>query len=395
VPAHSSSSIPNGLTQLVQADQVQPAEARHLLAYLAAIDDPRSRAGRRHPLVAVLLIAAAAVLAGARSIAAIAEWAADTPQSIRAALGTRRDPFAGRWVVPTETTIRRTLARLDAEALAAAIGAWLADRDRPGRRRAVAVDGKTLRGARDTQGRQVHLLAAMDHATRAVLAQRQVGGAPGEVPGFQPLLADLDLAGVVVTADALQTHREAAEFLVTVKQAHYLFTVKANQPALLDRCAHLPWHRVPVLDRTRDRAHGRVELRTLKAVSVAGFAFPHAAQVIQVTRKVRDLDTRRWRTVTVYAITSLTFAQASPARLADYIRGHWAIENGLHHVRDVTFAEDASQLRTGTGPQVMACLRNLIIGLLSRAGPVNLAAALRHHARDPARPLATLGIPLG
>ena len=142
MPAHSSSSIPNGLTQLVQADQVQPAEARHLLAYLAAIDDPRSRAGRRHPLVAVLLIAAAAVLAGARSIAAIAEWAADTPQSIRAALGTRRDPFAGRWVVPTETTIRRTLARLDAEALAAAIGAWLADRDRPSRRRAVAVDGK-------------------------------------------------------------------------------------------------------------------------------------------------------------------------------------------------------------------------------------------------------------
>ena len=297
MPAHSSSSIPNGLTQLVQADQVQPAEARHLLAYLAAIDDPRSRAGRRHPLVAVLLIAAAAVLAGARSIAAIAEWAADTPQSIRAALGTRRDPFAGRWVVPTETTIRRTLARLDAEALAAAIGAWLADRDRPSRRRAVAVDGKTLRGAQDTQGRQVHLLAVMDHATRAVLAQRQVGGAPGEVPGFQPLLADLDLAGVVVTADALQTHREAAEFLVTSKQAQYLFTVKANQPALLDRCAHLPWHRVPVLDRTRDRAHGRVELRTLKAVSVAGFAFPHAAQVIQVTRKVRDLDRRRWRTV--------------------------------------------------------------------------------------------------
>jgi predicted transposase YbfD/YdcC len=152
---------------------------------------------------------------------------------------------------------------------------------------------------------------------------------------------------------------------------------------------------VPVLDRTRDRAHGRVELRTLKAVSIAGFAFPHAAQVIQVTRKVRDLGTRRWRTVTMYAITSLTFAQASPARLADYIRGHWTIENGLHHVRDVTFAEDASQLRTGAGPQVMACLRNLVIGVLSRTGPVNLAAALRHHARDPVRPLATLGIPLG
>ena len=77
------------------------------------------------------------------------------------------------------------------------------------------------------------------------------------------------------------------------------------------------------------------------------------------------------------------FAQASPARLADLIRGHWTIENGLHYVRDVTFAEDASQVRAGTAPQVMACLRNLAIGALSRARPVNLATALRHHARDP------------
>jgi hypothetical protein len=170
---------------------------------------------------------------------------------------------------------------------------------------------------------------------------------------------------------------------VTGKQAHYLLVVKANQPTLLEGCTRLAWHRVPVLDRTRDRGHGRVELRTLKAVTVNRFGFPHAAQVIQVTRRIRQLRTRRWRTVTIYAITSLTFEQASPARLADYLRGHWAIENGLHYVRDTTFAEDASHVRTGAGPQVMACLRNLAIGVLSRAGPVNLAAALRHHARDP------------
>jgi Transposase DDE domain len=154
------------------------------------------------------------------------------------------------WAVPSETTIRRTLTRLDAEALAA-IGAWLADRDRPDRRRrAVTVDGKTLRGARNADGRQVHLLAAMDHATRTVLAQRHVDGAPGEVPGLRPLLADLDLAGVVVTADALHTHPDAAEYLVTGKRAHYLFTVKANQPTLLDRCARLACQQVPVLNRT-------------------------------------------------------------------------------------------------------------------------------------------------
>jgi hypothetical protein len=90
--------------------------------------------------------------------------------------------------------------------------------------------------------------------------------------------------------------------------------------------------------------------------------------------------------VVVYAVTSLAHAQASSARLADLLGGHWAIENGLHYVRDVTFAEDASQVRSGTGPQVMACLRNLVIGTLSRAGPVNLAAALGHHARDPPGP---------
>jgi predicted transposase YbfD/YdcC len=393
VPADSSSSIPSGLTPLRHAGPLRPAETPHLLTHLASITDPRTRAGCRHPLVAILVLAAAAVLAGARSIAAIAEWAADAPQPVRAALGTRRNPHTGHWLwaVPSETTIRRTLARLDAEALAAAIGAWLADRDPPDqRRRAVAVDGKTLRSA-GAQGRQVHLLACMDHATRAVLAQRQVDGAPGEVPGLRPLLAGLDLAGVVVTADALQTHAEAAELLVA-KQAHYLFTVKANQPTLLDRCARLAWHRVPVLDRTRDRGHGRVELRTLKAVTVNHFGFPHAAQVLQVTRKTHELRTRRWRTVTIYAITSLTFEQARPARLADYIRGHWAIENGLHYLRDTAFAEDTSRVRTGAGAHVMACLRNLAIGALCRTGPVNLAAALRHHARDPTRPLATLGI---
>jgi predicted transposase YbfD/YdcC len=152
---------------------------------------------------------------------------------------------------------------------------------------------------------------------------------------------------------------------------------------------------VPVLDRTRDRAHGRVEIRTLKAVTVRGFGFPHTSQVLQVTRKVRDLGSRRWRTAIVYAVTSLSHAQASPARLADLLRGHWGIETGLHWVRDVTFAEDTSQVRTGSGPHVMAALRNLAIGALHRAGPVNLAAALRHHSRDPHRPLATPGIRLG
>jgi predicted transposase YbfD/YdcC len=93
----------------------------------------------------------------------------------------------------------------------------------------------------------------------------------------------------------------------------------------------------------------------------------------------------------VYAVTNLHGAQASPARLADYVRGHWAIE-ALHHIRDVTFAEDGSQVRTGTAPRAMASLRSLAIGILRRHGHRNIAAALRRNARDAARVLPLLGI---
>jgi hypothetical protein len=157
LPADPSSWLPLALTQLTQlthTDPLQPTEAPDLLGYLATIHDPRSPRGRRHPLVAILAMTAAAVLTGARSLAAVGEWATDAPQPVRAALGARRDA-PDSWSVPAEATIRRTLARLDPEALAAAIGDWLTDRSpKPNRRRrAVAVDGKTLRGAAVTVGR--------------------------------------------------------------------------------------------------------------------------------------------------------------------------------------------------------------------------------------------------
>ena len=333
------------------------------------IPDPRDRRVRRHPLASVLAVSAAAVLAGARSVTAIAEWAADAPGPVLAALGVRRDPLTRRCQVPGEATIRRVLARVDGDAVDATVGAWLADRlHPPSHRRVLAVDGKRLRGSARA-GHQVHLLAALDHHDRAVLAQRDVPADTNEIALFGPPLAGLDLADVVVTADALHTQRDHASFLID-RGAEDLLVVKANQPALHAQLAGLPWRQIPVMDRTREHAHGRIEVRTLKVAAVAGLCFPHAAQAIQVTRRVRAPGSR-WRTVTVYAVISLALGTASPAQSAGWRRGHWKIENRLHWVRDVTFSEDASTARSGSLPRVMASLRNLAIGALRLAGHPN------------------------
>jgi predicted transposase YbfD/YdcC len=401
VPACCSSSlIPAAAHRLAAPAALAPHQCRSLLGYLAQIPDPRHRRGRQHALVAVLAVAVAAGLAGARSLAAIGEWAADAPPPVLAALGVRRDPLRRVWRPPAEATVRRVLARVDPDALDCAIGAWLAGQQPPPSpspqpprpsRRAVAVDGKTLRGSGHHPSPQVHLLAAMDHTSRAVLAQTDVDHTTNEITRFQPLLERLDLAGQVVTADALHTQHAHADWLVTQKQAAYVLMVKANQPTLHRQLRRLPWPDIPVADHTRNRGHGRAEIRRLQVTTVAGLDFPHATQALRITRRVRPLAGRRWRTVTAYAVTSLTAAQAHPARLADYVRGHWGIE-ALHHIRDVTFAEDASQIRTGAAPRAMAGLRNLAIGILHLRGDPNIAAALRRNARDATRVLPLLGI---
>jgi predicted transposase YbfD/YdcC len=208
-------------------------------------------------------------------------------------------------------------------------------------------------------------------------------------------MTSINLAGAVVTADALHTQREHVDDL-HARGVHWVLTVKANQPGLRRQLAGLPWRQVPTTHRATATVHGRREIRTLKVVTIAaGIEFPHATQALQITRKTRPVragKAGKWRTETVYAITDLAPHQARPDELAAWIRGHWQIENALHWVRDVTFGEDLSQVRTGAAPQVMATLRNLAISLHRLAGATNIAAALRHHARDALRPLQLLKI---
>ncbi|MEU1601211.1 ISAs1 family transposase [Streptomyces sp. NPDC005708] len=188
------------------------------------------------------------------------------------------------------------------------------------------------------------------------------------------------------------TQTDHAKFLVEEKGAHYIAVLKGNHPSLQALVKDLPWKEVPLLDRTRATTHGRDEIRRLKAATMPGLPFPHADQALQIVRRRRTLRTGKVSIERVYAITSLTAHQANAADLAERVRGHRAIENREHHVRDVTFTEDASRVRTGGAPRAMASLRNLAIGALRLAGWANIAEGLRHHGRDMTRSPAALGL---
>jgi predicted transposase YbfD/YdcC len=397
VPASSSS--PSVLLDAVTEAGLPPAplsvvESISLLQALSAVPDPRKARGRRHSLQSILLVAVGAALAGARSYAAIAQWAGCAEQAV-AAYGPP----------PHATTFGRVLAALDPVALQRALTGWVLARRsarqqphtegaqaRGEARQVVAVDAKTLRGARDGRGGQTKLVAVFNHADRLVLSQAEVIGGD-ELAAFAPVLDTLpDLGGIVVTADALHCQRAHANYLHD-RDAHYLFTVKGNQPLLRRALARLPWAQAPGLI-DRHTGHGRVESRSIKVIDLEGTPeaglFPHGTRAIKVIRRRRRPGRRSGSVETVYAITSLGHRDADPRLLAGWIRSHWTIENSLHWVRDVTDGEDHSSVRTGHGPQVMAALRNTAINIIRLHGGTNIAAAHRGFSYQPADVLHAL-----
>ncbi|MDZ5447212.1 ISAs1 family transposase [Micromonospora sp. 4G57] len=196
----------------------------------------------------------------------------------------------------------------------------------------IAIDGKTLRGARRADGGQVHLLSALDTSTGIVLAQVTVAAKSNEIPAFAPLLDAVEqvlgsLHGLIFVADALHTQTgHAGE--IAKRGAHLLIPVKANQPTLFAQLKTLPWAQIPVGRQTRDRGHGRAETRTVKAVTVntpGGIRFPQ--QAVRITRTRTITSSGKTSRETADLTISLPPADAHPADLQEWIRREWLIEN--------------------------------------------------------------------
>ena len=371
---------------------------------LEALPDPRSPRGRIYPLACLIAVALCAfTAAGNDRLTAVGQWIKRASQADLARLRAPWDPMAGRYRAPDEKTIRVVLDRRDPRALARAL---LGPRPR-GRRgrgeppagsvrgyrarrrarqremlardrlRAVAVDGKTCRGARRRDGTRVHLLGIAEHGGR-LLDHLEVDVKHNETSYFTELLGPADLAGAVVTADALHTVRANLDWLVSEKNAQYIVVVKRNQPLLHAQVSALPWPQVPAGSTTRETGHGRAETRTLKAAHVSGLDFPHARQAIKITRWRRDTTTGRTSRQAVYAVTSLTSAEATTGDLARLVREQWSIE-AHHHIRDLTFSEDAAASRTGSGPANLATIRAAVTAAIKDAGYLHIPEGRRDH----------------
>jgi predicted transposase YbfD/YdcC len=380
-----------------------PIRRRRPVKLFGSVSDGRSGQGRDHPVAAVLALAAAAVVAGMKGYTAIAGWVKDVPPPVLADLYLRAGASPPR--PPSKATIWRVLTDADADAFDATVGSWLmsslpgepsapaAEQDDPAELVPVRLDGKTVRRARDAAGNQRHLLAALVGRTAqssVVAAQAEVGVKTNEVPMATVVLGQIDLHGTVVTADALHTVKATAEF-IHQGGGEFVLPVKENRKALFDALDALPWNQVPIAHTATDRGQGRITTRTIQVLPAPeDLPFPHVSQVMLIERHVSDLDGNPVSAVAALGVASPAADRASAANLARHVRGQWAIES--LHWRDTLYLEDKSQVRTRSGPRIMAALRNFAICALRLSGRTDVTEATRWASRSMDRPFAILGL---
>jgi predicted transposase YbfD/YdcC len=353
----------------------------------AHLPDPRSRHGLRYDLPFLLTCLVAALLCNCNHSEAVGQWCRGQRTILIRLFGHRR------YLSPTGALYRWLLPQLSISALETLLSCWVRSTLDPTSQSPIALDGKVVRGAKTAEQSAPNLLSFRTHEEQETLMQIRVADKTNEIPVAQAMLPLIVEPGRIYTADALHTQVKWMQ-VVQECQAFTVLTVKENQPTLLqdlqtyfaDPCACC------TQDETWDRHRGRVEHRTIR-VSCEMNAYlhatwPHIRQIAQLTRVVTSK--KGTTTEIAYLITNLSAEHASPQRLLRIVRGHWSIENGSHYVRDVTFAEDRSRLRSGDAPQILATLRNLAITLIHRTGTSQIAATRRAFSHDPAQALNLL-----
>lgn len=345
---------------------MQQTPAGTITEHFAKLDDPR-RYNRRHLLLDMVIIATCAVICGADDWEAVEEFGQSKSKWFR---GFLELPHG----IPTYHTFRRVFARLDAEQFQACFMDWIKAVYIITKGQVIAVDGKKLRRSHDkTIGKQaIHMVSAWATENRLVLGQTKVDDKSNEITAIPQLLDLLEVAGCIVTIDAIGCQKTIAKKIIA-QDADYVLALKENQGCLYDDVEELfnDTEETEFADddyhKTVEKSHGRIEIRECWTISSPDYLayvrnlsdWPNLRTVVKVRRE-RHIGAKIESEVKYY-ISSLVSGARS---ILNAIRGHWGIENRLHWVLDIAFREDDSRLRKGNGPQNFAVLRHIALNLL-------------------------------
>ncbi len=368
-----------------------------LLSTLGKVADRRKSRGKIFKLVFILAVSLIATLAGGSNFRQLGDRAADLPESLLRKVGAKWCFFRRGYRAPTESTIRRVLQSIDAAQFDRAAGAGLFERvrrDADGML-VLAIDGKVMRGAWSDENGQFTLFSAMIQEVGVTVAQVQVPADTNEITQVEALLEGVTVASgerVVVTMDAAHTQRDTAEYIVAERAFDYVMTAKGNQPKLESAVFHkcLPLLQGDPHHEVEEREHGRISRWSTWITDADDIDFPHVRQMGCIRREVVNLAGERTSKEYAWPITSSAPDEMSASDLHRYIRNHWGIENKSHYVRDTVWHEDAHQTYVGSGPQAMATLRNLAVGIFRTNGITEIKRVTEYIAGDRLRVLRLL-----
>jgi len=373
-----------------------------LVDVLKQLPDPRKRQGRRHRWLTRLCLIVVALASAQRTPRAIARWVREHREELFAVL----PPSVSR--LPSDATFRRALALLDVTRLEQALTAFQPPQAPPPEAPAppvaalqgVAIDGKAIRGV-GRDGHPCHLVSLVQHDDATVLGQVEVAQKRDERSAVPSLLAGRDLTGKLITLDALHTLRSTAQ-QIRAQNGHYLMIVKKNQAALyeyLDLLFTLPAHPADrevwdTVGPTSEKGHGRLETRRLTCgnAHIEDVNWPDVQQVVRRECERLILKSGKHSCEVTYGLVSMTPQEAGAVAIERLWRGHWTIENQQHHVRDVTFGEDAGHAAQGNTAHVLAALRNGLLMLFRSANWRSIPDALAHYGAAVARAWALIGL---
>jgi predicted transposase YbfD/YdcC len=366
-----------------------------LLSMLASVPDPRGRRGRQYPLEFILAVCVVATLAGAKNYREIGSHAADMPQELLRKLGAKWSWFKLSYNYPSKSAIRYVLTRIDAAMLDTITCAWIfakASRDADKGEWVIALDGKVLRGAWTDENDKVTLFSAMLHDEAVTVVQVRVPDGTNEITQAEAILEAAEIpegTSALFTMDAAHAQKETARAIAGKPWSDYLITVKGNQPALRRTVfdAVLPLLREAPHDVVEERSRGRIKKWSCWITSAEDIDFPYARQVVFIRREVFEISGDRISKENALLLTSGKPGKMTAADVNRHVRNHWGIENKSHYVRDTVYREDHGQAWAGEGPQALASLRNLAVGLIRLTGENAIKEITQWVSRDQSRAL--------